>query len=119
VHTNVCQFNMAGPFEVVHFENPVLNVAMQIPKPGINNRVIVPPAGTQVSWVVVGGGVPLTAPLGVEIQAQQPRYAVVAPDRQTVYVVDEGKSPVASGLRGQLLRLYSTTQQVDSLFRVR
>jgi len=47
------------------------------------------------------------------------RYAVVAPDRQTVYVIDEGKSNAATGLRGQLLRLYSSSQQVDTLFRVR
>jgi hypothetical protein len=119
LHSNVCQFNGVSGFQVVHFENPVLNVAFEIPKQGINNRVLVPPALAQVSWTVVGGGAPLTAALGVEIQAQQPRYAVVAPDRQTVYVIDEGKSPTASGLRGQLLRLYSTTQQVDTLFRVR
>jgi hypothetical protein len=119
LHTNVCQFNGVSGFQVVHFENPVMNIALQIPKQGINNRVVVPPDQTQILWTVVGGGNPLTAPLGVEIQAQQPRYAVVAPDRQTVYVIDEGKSPSATGLRGQLLRLYSTTQQVDSLFRVR
>jgi hypothetical protein len=117
--TNVCQFNGAANQQVVHFENPVFNLALQMRRQGVNNRVIVPPAQTQVAWTIVGGGAPLTTPLGVEIQAQQPRYAVVAPDRQTVYVIDEGKSNAATGLRGQLLRLYSSSQQVDTLFRVR
>jgi len=53
------------------------------------------------------------------VQAQQPRYVTVAPDHQTLYVVDEGKSPVATGLRGQLLRLFSNSQAVDTTFVVR
>jgi len=68
---------------------------------------------------VTGGGNTLQSLLGVDVQAQQPRYATVAPDGQTVYVVDEGKAAVATGLRGQLLRLFSSSQSVDTTFIVR
>ena len=68
---------------------------------------------------VTGGGNSLPSLIGVDVQAQQPRYVAVAPDGQTVYVVDEGKSPVATGLRGQLLRLFSPSQSVDTTFVVR
>ena len=41
------------------------------------------------------------------------------PDRQTVFVVDEGKGTSATSLRGQLLRLVSSVQVCDPNFRVR
>jgi hypothetical protein len=116
---NICRFDGVPATEVVHYENPILSLAMQVPKIGISDQVQVPVFGTQVTLTVVGGGSNLITPLGVDVQAQLPRYAVVAPDRQTVYVIDEGKSSVASGLRGQVLRLFSPTQSIDTTFRVR
>jgi hypothetical protein len=44
---------------------------------------------------------------------------VTAPDRQTVFVVDEGKSSTATGLRGQLLRVSTAVQATDRSFQVR
>jgi hypothetical protein len=79
----------------------------------------VPPDNTSISIGVTGGGSSLQSLLGVDVQAQQPRYVSVAPDGQTVYIVDEGKSPFATGLRGQLLRLFSASQSVDTTFIVR
>jgi hypothetical protein len=101
----------------VHFENQLFNIALSIPVVG--SRPLIPPDGTSVSFSVTGGGNPLVALLGVDVQAQLPRSAVVAPDGQTVYVVDEGKAATATGLRGQLLRLFSASQSVDTTFIVR
>jgi hypothetical protein len=115
---NVCSIDMVGS-RVLHFENAVYNVALQVPTQGFSSSLIVPPDGTTVTMSFVGGGGRLAANLGVDVQAQQPRYAVVAPDGQTVYVVDEGSSSAATGLRGQLLRLFTPTQAVDTLFIVR
>jgi len=119
---NVCVVN--GPVmpgttsEVIHFENPVFNIGVVLPLLA-SARPIVPPDGTSVSMAVTGGGNNLQSLLGVDVQAQQPRYATVAPDGQTVYVIDEGKASVATGLRGQLLRLFSSSQSVDTTFVVR
>ncbi len=108
---------------VIHFENPIFNIGvvlpLQLPPPMGTGQPIVPPDGTSISMPVTGGGSELTALLGVDVQAQQPRYAAVGPDGQTVYVVDEGKAAVATGLRGQLLRLFSSSQSVDTTFVVR
>lgn len=117
--SNVC-YSDGGGLRTIHYQNPLFNVALQIPQPGSTYpKVIMPPDGTAVSFAITGGGAALSVPLGVDVQAQQPRYTVVAPDRQTVYVVDEGKSISASGLRGQLLRLFTPSQTVDHLFVVR
>lgn len=120
--TNVCVVNgpvMPGtPSKVIHFENPIFNIGVVIPLLA-NARPVVPPDGTSVSMAVTGGGNNLQSLLGVDVQAQQPRYATVAPDGQTVYVVDEGKASVATGLRGQLLRLFSSSQSIDTTFIVR
>ncbi len=42
-----------------------------------------------------------------------------APDGQTVYVVDEGRQTLATGLRGQLIRLLTPTQVSDPSFVIR
>ena len=120
VPSNVCalQQGAGATSEVIHFENPIFNIGVVLPL-GANGKAIVPPDGTSLSMAVTGGGNPLQALLGVDVQAQQPRYAAVAPDGQTVYVIDEGKAAVASGLRGQLLRLFSSSQSVDTTFIVR
>jgi hypothetical protein len=119
LQTNVCSvMTSATSVELIHFENPIFNIVAQVPK-ATNGRPLVPPDGTSVSINLTGGGANLVAQLGVDVQAQQPRNALVAPDGQTVYVVDEGKSPVGAGLRGQLLRLFSASQSVDTTFIVR
>ncbi|MCU1278531.1 MAG: hypothetical protein JWM53_2077, partial [bacterium] len=120
LQTNVCTLGMSAPsVERIHFENPIFNIVAQIPLATAMGQPIVPPDGTSVSFVVTGGGVNLIAQLGVDVQAQQPRSALVGPDGQTVYIVDEGKSPSGAGLRGQLLRLFSASQSVDTTFVVR
>jgi len=118
--SNVCRVkgDSESTTRVIHFENPIFNIAIQLPLNG-DKKPIVPPDGTAVSMQVTGGGSNLTALLGVDIQAQQPRYATVGPDGQTVYVIDEGKSPLATGLRGQLLRLFSSSQTIDTTFIIR
>jgi hypothetical protein len=101
----------------VHFENQIFNIALQIPV--LATRPLIPPDGTAVAFTVTGGGNPLVSLLGVDVQAQQPRSVAVGPDGQTIYVVDEGKASTATGLRGQLLRLFSSSQSVDTTFVVR
>jgi hypothetical protein len=131
LNTNVCYMPQAmdqlSTQQIVHFENGVFNIAVTIPtvtstfdplKPPAP-LVVVPPDGTVVGLNITGGGAPLAAPLGVDVQAEDPTFAVVGPDQQTVYIVDGGKTAVASGLRGQLLRLYTPTQTVDHLFVIR
>jgi hypothetical protein len=116
---NVCTVQSTGTgVSLIHFENPIFNIVAQLPL-GQKGLPLVPPDGTSVSMAVTGGGNSLQALLGVDVQAQQPRYVQVAPDSQTVYVVDEGKSPAATGLRGQLLRLFSPSQSIDTTFVVR
>ncbi len=118
--SNICALQQpaGATTSVIHFENPIFNIGVVLPLDGAG-RPLIPPDGTSVSMAVTGGGNSLASLLGVDVQAQQPRYATVAPDGQTVYVVDEGKQAVASGLRGQLLRLFSSSQSVDTTFVVR
>ncbi|MGZ3405782.1 MAG: hypothetical protein ACXVAN_05015, partial [Polyangia bacterium] len=125
MQTNVCKVTTAATsVDLIHFENPIFNIVAQVPTALVPNsttktRPIVPPDGTAISINLTGGGTNLVSQLGVDVQAQQPRSALVAPDGQTVYIVDEGKSPVGAGLRGQLLRLFSASQSVDTTFIVR
>ncbi|HXU70175.1 MAG TPA: hypothetical protein VN947_12650 [Polyangia bacterium] len=118
--SNICKVNALNESttRLIHFENPIFNIVLQLPLNG-SKQPFIPPDNTSVSLGITGGGSNLVSLLGVDVQAQQPRYAVVAPDGQTVYVVDEGKSPLATGLRGQLLRLFSTSQSIDTTFIVR
>jgi hypothetical protein len=118
LQTNVCSVKTTAGVRLIHFENPIFNIVAELPL-SLANQPIVPPDGTSVSFDVTGGGTTLIAQLGVDVQAQQPRSALVGPDGQTVYVVDEGKSPSGAGLRGQLLRLFSASQSVDTTFVVR
>ncbi|MCU1281233.1 MAG: hypothetical protein JWM53_4779, partial [bacterium] len=119
LQTNVCTVGgSSAGVRRIHFENPIFNIVAQVPLTAMG-RPIVPPDATSISVNITGGGSNLIAQLGVDVQAQQPRYATVAPDGQTLYIVDEGKSPVGSGLRGQILRLFSSSQSVDTTFVVR
>ncbi|MDB4969110.1 MAG: hypothetical protein JWN44_4799 [Myxococcales bacterium] len=121
---NVCQIDLGDMQDrLIHFENPIFNIAIRLPTTGTTAdgtlRPIVPADGTVISMQVTGGGQALLTLLGIDVEAQQPRAAVVGPDGQTVYIVDEGKSTFASGLRGQLLRLFSPSQAIDNQFIVR
>jgi hypothetical protein len=98
----------------IHFENPVLIFELNLP-----SGHLVPPDRFILSFNIVGGYRPMQIALTVDVQALQPRAAITAPDRQTVFVVDEGKQATATGLRGQLLRLVSASQTVDPFFKVR
>ena len=79
----------------------------------------VPADFTSFLFTVVGGFTPLTTPLGTDVLAQQPRASQVAPDRVTIYVDDEGREALATGLQGQIIRFLSQSQISDSLFLVR
>lgn len=116
--SNVCRLDQVGS-RILHFENGTFNTALQVPTQGFSTQLLVPPDGTVLSMAFVGGGARLLANLAIDVQAQQPRYVTVAPDAQTVYVVDEGLASTATGLQGQLFRLFTPTQSVDPLFEIR
>ncbi|HEX4457456.1 MAG TPA: hypothetical protein VIA18_05780 [Polyangia bacterium] len=115
---NVCSITQVGS-RILHFENGAFNTALQVPTQGFSTNLLVPPDGTTVTMTFVGGGARLFANLAIDVQAQQPRYATVSPDGQTVYIIDEGEASTATGLRGQIFRLFTPTQTVDPLFQVR
>ncbi|MGZ6124961.1 MAG: hypothetical protein ACXWLR_08370, partial [Myxococcales bacterium] len=108
----------------IHFENIYYAIELKVPSRGSTELSggtsdIVPVDATDLKFIVVGGGFPLATSLGIDAQAQQPRVVVTGPDRQTVFVVDEGKSSAATGLRGQLLRVSTAVQATDRSFQVR
>ncbi len=115
---NACRIETGDTDLLLHFENPLFSFALRLP---VETPGQTPADDTLVSFVVVGGGFPMGVTLGVpgDLSAQAPRTALVAPDRQTVFVVDEGKGGASTSLRGQLLRLVSAVQAVDPAFRVR
>lgn len=119
----------------IHYENQTLNVVLRLPQRlpeetaecGLRQQMsctpskpewIVPPPGYAVRFRVEGGfrsyGLPAVVSAGQ--QAQGLRSATVAPDG-AVFLVDEGRTGAAAGLRGQLLRLYRAG--VDPNFLVR
>jgi hypothetical protein len=79
----------------------------------------VPQFGAAVTFQVIGGFFPLGFTMASDIAVQMPRMGRTGPDGITVYVADEGKQNVGTGLRGQIVRFYSDTQSNDSTFRVR
>jgi hypothetical protein len=115
---NVCQLPDQNNDRVIRFENSYFAIALR-QEQSTAGRVLVPPDQTVMTFNVVGNGFPLSATLAADVQAQNPVAAVTAPDRQTIYIVDEGKQPTTFGLRGQVLKLYSPIQQVDRRFLVR
>jgi hypothetical protein len=137
LQTNVCLVSKSNGVERIHFENPIFNIVVQVPTTTASMPAppdmmggppdmtppptvpLVPPDGTSVSFVITGGGTNLISQLGVDVQAQQPKSVAVAPDGQTLYIVDEGKSPSGAGLRGQILRLFTPSQSIDTTFVVR
>jgi hypothetical protein len=108
----------------LHFENPVFVTNLMVPPtPLLQSETVnvftrVPADDTVVSFAVIGGFHTLSSPIGVDVIAQMPRSTQTAPDSRTIYVVDEGKQPLASGLRGQLLRMFADTQTSDQTFEI-
>lgn len=115
---------------VVRFSNSVLEAVFVVPPrpltsiasgPGVPvtyNRV--PAIDAQVSLSVTGGFSPLSflPQSAVGRTPQLFRSIVVGPDRQTIYIVDEGRENVTTGLRGQLLRFYTSTKASDTSFNI-
>ena len=122
--SNACLFTPPDPAATrrIHFENPYFAIGLELP-PGRDELTgeprTLPPDAFSISFVVVGGGFPASFPIGVDVPAQQPRVVITAPDRQTIYVLDEGKQTTTTGLRGQLLRVSTSTQTTDRTFLVR
>ena len=117
---NVCQItDPTTGNRLLHFENPIFNLAIRVLAASNGEQALVPPDLFQLSFEVVGTGFPLSIQLGIDVTAQLPNTAITGPDRQTVYVIDEGKQSTATGLRGQLLRIFSVIQSVDHTFEVR
>src|SRR5262249_49142570 len=133
--TNVCQVSPApspspgfSNTRVVHFETPTFSFLLQstagppspMPTPSpLPLPATVPPDLFTLQFAVVGSGFPLGVALAIDVQAQQPSAVVTAPDRQTIFVVDEGKQSAGVGLRGQLLKVSSENVAVDRSFQVR
>jgi len=113
--SNVCDATAKdnSTTKTIHFENPLFAFALDVPveKP--------PPDDLVLKFDVVGAGFPQTIVLGVDVVAQTPRTGVVAPDGQTIFVLDQGKQAAATGLRGQLIRLFAPALASDRSFVVR
>jgi hypothetical protein len=98
----------------IHFENPIFSLGLVLPA-----GQVVPADFTVLTFQLVGGSLPLQLALGTDVVALDPRTIVTAPDRQTVFVVDQGRQTAATGVRGQLLRVSSSSQATDRSFIVR
>lgn len=112
----------------IHFENPFLNLVLRLPRRMtplvLDGRTIagaewaLPPEGYSVSFNALGGFRPYainaTVPAGQ--LAQSLRAASLAPDG-SVFIVDEGRTGSATGLRGQLMRIFRV--DMDQSFLVR
>jgi hypothetical protein len=107
----------------IHYENVFYAIELNVPARSLSGQerpiMMSPQDATDLKFILVGGGFPLATALGVDAQAQQPKVVVTSPDRQTIFVVDEGKSSAATGLRGQLLRVSTAVQATDRTFQVR
>lgn len=114
---------------IVRYSNPVFEAVVVVPprpllaSAGTNvpltyNRI--PAINAQVSFRVTGGYGPLSF-LPQSTAGSTPqllRSIVLGPDRQTLYIVDEGRQNVTTGIRGQLLRFYTNTKAADTSFNV-
>ncbi|HEX2569764.1 MAG TPA: hypothetical protein VH877_09420 [Polyangia bacterium] len=111
---------------IVRFSNPVFDTAIVVPirpllssatgsgVPVTYNRI--PAIAAQVNFRSTGGYGPLSfLPTG-SIAPQLPRAITLGPDRQTLYIVDEGRENVATGRRGQLLRFFGGGKNSDTNF---
>ncbi len=85
----------------------------------VGGEWLAPPEGYAITFVVSGGYLPYAVPAlvpAVNQQAQGLRSATAAPDG-SVFIVDEGRTSSATGLRGQLMRLFR--EHIDGSFVVR
>lgn len=105
---------------VLHFSNPLFTLALDVPRRSSNTVYSrAPDDGAVLKILVVGGFRPFSFALAVDALAQMPHAAITGPDHTSVFVVDEGRQTVASGLRGQVLRFLSDVQVTDSTFQIR
>lgn len=111
----------------IHYENARLNLVLQLPRltlPGQTNRSwvadewVVPDDGYALIFGVTAGGLPYSLPVATAAGqlAQGLRTASASPDG-AVFVVDQGRTGSASGLRGQIMRLVRGV--VDANFLIR
>ncbi len=145
---NTCRLlpaNDDGSRIYLRYQNPALITVLQVPvrelasggvqifdggvgdggavdggvSPATTARSEVPGEATVLIFPVVGGFLPLVGTLGTDVLAQEPRAAQVAPDKISVFVVDEGRQSIATGLRGQIIRFLTGLQTSDPQFLIR
>ncbi|MSP60665.1 MAG: hypothetical protein EXR72_10055 [Myxococcales bacterium] len=136
---NTCRLAPLDPCHIyLHYENPIFRTVVDIPARGLASGMPTPDGGagapdggvpggcaeavsrvpaenTVISFSTLGGFRVLAGSLG----AQLPRSSQVGPDGKTVYVVDEGRQSIGSGLRGQVIKFLSENQVADTTFIVR
>lgn len=125
----------------IHFENPYGNLVMRVPRMSVTlpfvdpddlNKTVqsistvywaVPPESYIVSFTVLGGQRPYVQLAQTsqrdgltDVLAQGLRSAVTAPSG-VVYMVDEGRTGVASHLRGRVIRMWGSA--IDPYFILR
>ena len=111
----------------IHYENTAMNLVLRVPRltetqnnvrQWISDEWAVPDDGYSVSFSVVGGLVTYALPVGTNAGqlAQGLRSATESPDG-AIYVVDQGRTGTATGLRGQLMRILRGI--VDGTFLIR
>ena len=115
---------------IVRFSNPVFEAVVVVPPrallasangPGVPLTYSrVPAIDAQVNFRFTGGYGPLSfVPQStVGRTPQLARVIIAGPDRQTLYIIDEGRENVTTGVRGQLLRFYANTKNPDTGFNV-
>lgn len=125
----------------IHFENPYGNLVMRVPRmsatlpftdPDDPNKTVqmlptvywaVPPEAYVMIFAVLGGQRPYVEFAQTsqrdgltDVLAQGLRSAVTAPSG-VVYMVDEGRTGVASHLRGRILRTFSSVIDTNFILR--
>ncbi len=111
--------DMASTQTVLHYENPFFAVGIVVPGLAATPNVPAPPADFTVLQYIIIGVFTEEVLMQIDTPAQLLRTGVVAPDQQTVYVVDSGRQSIGSGLQGQLFRMFSLLLSVDTAFVVR
>lgn len=107
----------------IHYENLALNLVLQVPHYWDVDKIYadewrVPEEGYVITFGTAGnsGVYSLQAAPTQGIRAQSLRSAAMSPDGN-VYIVDQGRTGSATGLRGQLMRL--VRQSLDGNFLVK
>ena len=114
---------------IIRYDNPLFSLVVFVPPrplPAVPGSMMIagapqyaPADNTVIQFSILGGFHSLVFPLGTDIAAQMPRSVVTGPWGLDLFVVDEGKQTVGTGLRGQVLRFLTDSQVTDSTFQVR